>query len=249
MNRQSQTRGAISPRGYPHGRSELRAECLLEGLDPAVEVMVRLQQPVERHVLDANGEPVESLFVAGKRYASREEMAVREVRIPMLPNRSATVRAAGSKRAELVENGAPAGVLLWHWEPLHGTVEAWIDEIEPSLRRVRVHVANRLEWDAADAEPMRQRTLYSTEVAMHSPDGAFVSLAHPPPHLRHWSAACHNEGLWPVPVGKTGDRRTLLASGVPLEDYPQLRPGSLAELFSGGGPHSRVSLGAARHAA
>lgn len=215
-------RGGVYPRGWPEGPSQRRAECLIEGLDPSVEVTVRFLHLVERQVLDATGEPVSELVVTGRCHCSGEETMEREVRIPSLPNRTAALKAAGSERAELVENGAPAGALLWWWEPLHATVEAWIDEIESGLRRVRVDVANRLEWDEGTRAQALARTLYATHVVMHSPDGAFASIADPPAHLREESACCHNDSLWPVPVGEAGDRRTILAAPILLEDYPQI---------------------------
>jgi hypothetical protein len=186
---------------------------------------VRVRQTVERQVLDASGEPVDFLVVAGTRYASREEAVEHEVWIPSLPGRTARIEPAGARRAELVENGAPAGALTWEWEPLHATIEAWIDEVAPGLGRVQVSVANRLEWDGR--EPSRRhlmRSFYSAEVVMHSPDGAFASLADPPVRLREQSGACHNEGLWPVPIGKVGDRHTMLASQIRLQDYPHVVP-------------------------
>jgi hypothetical protein len=219
------TRG-VFPRGWSEGPSQLRAECLIEGIDPRIEITVRLVQTVERQVLDAEGSPVEYLVVAGKRYASREEAVEHEMRLPSLPNRTATVKAADSKRAELTESGVAAGALTWRWEPLHATVEAWTEEAKPGLHRVQVSVANRLEWDGAEPERSLMRTFYSTQVVMHSPDGAFASLSDPPPHLREDSAACHNEGLWPVPVGEAGDRRTILASQIQLKDYPDVAPQS-----------------------
>ena len=112
--------------------------------------------------------------------------------------------------------------MVWRWEPQHGTVEAWSEEIAAGLRRVRVEVANRLEWDGGARERALLRTLRSTHVVMHSPDGAFASLADPPPRLREEAAACSNEGLWPVPIGEAGDRRTILASPVVLEDDPRI---------------------------
>ncbi|MET0305769.1 MAG: hypothetical protein ABW196_06005 [Solirubrobacterales bacterium] len=212
----------VFPRGWPGGRSQLLAECLIEGLDPSVDVTARFVQLAERRVLDREGSLVQSLVAAGKRYVGREEAVEHEMRIDSLPNRTATVKPAGCKRAELTEDGAPAGALEWRWEPLHATVEAWIEEIAPGLRQVHINVANRLEWDGAD-EQAPLRAFYLTAVVLHSPDGAFASLADPPPHLREPSAACHNEGLWPVPVGAAGDRRTVLASPAPLEDYPAPR--------------------------
>jgi hypothetical protein len=214
--------GGVPPRGCPEGRSQLHAECLIEGLDPTVEVMVRVQQAVERQVLDAQCEPVEYLVVAGTRYASREEAVEHEVWIPSLPGRAARIEPAGQRRAELVENGVTAGALTWSWEPLHATIEAWVEEVALGVRRVQVSVANRLEWEGGGEPPLR--TFYSTEVVMHSPDGAFASLADPPPHLREIARACHNEGLWPVPIGEAGDRRTMLASQLRLKDYPHMVP-------------------------
>jgi hypothetical protein len=214
----------VSPRGCPEGRSELRAECLLEGFDPAVDVTVRVRQPVERQVLDAQGEPVDFLVVAGTRYATREEWVEHEIRIDSLPGRTARIEPAGERRAELVEDSVPVGALNWDWEPLHATIEAWLDEIAPGLRHVQVSVANRLEWDGREPRQPLWRSFYGAEVVMHSPDGAFASLADPPLHLREQSGICHNEGLWPVPIGEVGDRHTMLASQVRLQDYPHAVP-------------------------
>jgi hypothetical protein len=239
----------VPPRGCPEGRSQLHAECLIEGLDPTVEVTVRVRQTVERQVLDARGEPVDFLVVAGTRYASREESVEHEVSIPSLPGRTARIEPAGKRQAELVENGVPVGTLIWEWEPLHVTIEAWADEIVPGLRRVQVSVANRLEWDGNESQQHLLRSFYSAEVVMHSLDGAFASLADPPVHLREQSGACHNEGLWPVPIGEAGDRRTMLASQVRLQDYPHAVP-QTGPIPSGGGNNAgRRTIAGIRHAA
>ncbi len=239
----------VPPRGCPEGRSQLRAECLIEGLDPTVEVTARLRQTVERQVLDAGGEPVDFLVVAGTRYASREESVEHEVRIPSLPGRTARIEPAGERRAELVENGVKAGTLKWGWEHLHATVEAWAEEIAPGLRRVRVSVANRLEWDGAESQQSPLRSFYAAEVVMHSPDGAFASLANPPIHLREHSGTCHNEGLWPVPIGEAGDRRTMLASQVRLQDYPHAVPQADPIPFARGDDAGGRTIAGIRHAA
>lgn len=223
MRNQHRPARGVLPRSSPCGRSKLRAECLIEGIDPQIEVTARFLQAVDRQVLDVDGKPVSFLVVAGNRYASREEIAEHEMRIPSLPNRTASVKTANCEQAELTENGMPAGTLLWRWEPLHATVEAWTEAVEPGLHRVVVDVANRLEWDAdASEQQNRMRSLYSTQLIMHSRDGAFVSLANPPSHLRHHAAACRNDGLWPVPVGEAGDRRTMLASPIHFHDYPDI---------------------------
>jgi len=229
----------VPPRGCPEGRSQLHAECLIEGLNPDVEVIVRVQQTVERQVLDAKGEPVDFLVAAGTRYASREEAVEHEVHITSLPGRTARIEPAGERRAELVENGVTAGSLAWRWEPLHATIEAWIEEIAAGLHRVQVSVANRLEWEGDESRQSLMRSFYSTEVVMHSPDGAFASLTDPPIHLREISDICDNEGLWPVPIGEAGDRRTMLASQIRLQDYPHVVSQTGPIPFGRGGPARR----------
>jgi len=176
--------GSIYPRGSPQGPSQLRAECLIAGVDPEVEVTVRFVQAIERQVLDAADAPVEELVVTGGRYWPGSEAIVQEVRLSRLPNRTAAIKTAGSERAVLGENGALAGTLVWRWEPLHGTVEAWTEEVRPGLCRVLVEVANRLEWDRATREQNAMRTLRSTHVAIYSPDSASSPPAHPPPHRK-----------------------------------------------------------------
>jgi hypothetical protein len=204
----------VYPRGWPAEPSLLHAECLVEGIDPSIEVTVRLLQRVERLALDAAGCRVGRLEVAGAPYESRIEAIEHELRIPSLPGRTAAIETAGEKRAALTEKGKQAGTLVWRWEPLHATVEAWTEELDISLHRVRVEVANRLEWDAASDEAPATRAFYAAQVFLHSPNGTFTSLTDPPPHLREHSAASRNEGLWPVPVD-AGDRHTMLASQVP----------------------------------
>lgn len=169
------SRESFYPRDCPEAPSELHAECLIGGVEPRIEVTVSFAQTVERQVLDATGAPVEELLVTGRRHRSGEEAVEHEVRIDSLPGRTAVVRAAGADRAELVEGGRPAGALLWRREPLHATVEAWIDRVGSGLHRVRVDVANRLEAGEDGLERARRRALHSIHLVMHSADGAFVS--------------------------------------------------------------------------
>ncbi|HET6570826.1 MAG TPA: hypothetical protein VFG58_04995 [Solirubrobacterales bacterium] len=222
LRRRFFARGDVQPRGRPDGRAQLHAECLIEGADPRIEVTARFSQAICRQIRDADGNPVQSLIAAGRRYDAGEELEEHEVTLADLPNRTARLRTAGDTRAELRDGGAAAGSIVWSWEPLHATLEAWIDEISPGLRRVRVEIANRLEWDNEHSDRAGLRTLRGAHLLLHSPDGAFVSVAQPPARLRAQTIECRNEGLWPVPTGEAGDRRTMLAAPVRLEDYPRL---------------------------
>ena len=222
LHRRFFARGDVHPRMWPDGLAQLHAECLIEGADPQIEVTARFSQAIHRQVRDADGNPVQSLVAAGRRYDGGEELEEHEVTLADLPNRTAELRRAGHRSAELRERGTAAGTIAWSWEPLHATVEAWVDEISPGLRRVRVELANRLEWDRESADRGDLRTLRGAHLLLHSPDGAFVSLAQPPARLRAQATECRNEGLWPAPIGEAGDRRTMLAAPVRLEDYPRL---------------------------
>jgi len=222
LHRRFLARGDLHPRASPGGRAQLHAECLIEGAEPRIEVTARFSQAIHRQIHAADGSPVEGLVAAGRRYESGEELEEREVTLGDLPNRTAELRRAGRRVAELRERGAPAGSITWSWEPLHATLEAWVDEVAPGLRRVRVELANRLEADDGNGARSDLRILHGAHLLLHSPDGAFVSLARPPAHLRAQATECRNQGLWPVPLGEAGDRRTMLAAPLRLEDYPEL---------------------------
>jgi hypothetical protein len=174
-NRQLFALGGVYPCGWPDRPAEMLAECLIEGPLSDVAIEVRLEQPVERQVLGAADEPVEELLVTGRRYVSGEETIPREVRLSSLPNRTAAIETAGSERMELIEAGAHAGAVLWRREPLHATVEAWTEEVRPGLHRVRVAVANRLEWEQGAEETNRMRVLRSAQVHVESREAAFAA--------------------------------------------------------------------------
>jgi hypothetical protein len=174
-NRQLFALGGVYPRGWPDRPAEMLAECLIEGNWPEVEVEARFEQTVERRILDAGDEPIAELLVTGHRYAAGEETLAKEVRLSALPDRTAVLATAGSERMELIEGGAQAGSVLWQWEPLHATVEAWSEEVRPGLHRVRVAVANRLEWQEDAPQRNRLCVLRTAQVVVESPDAAFAS--------------------------------------------------------------------------
>jgi hypothetical protein len=182
MNRQLFALGGIYPRGWPDRPSEMLAECLIEEASPGVEVEVRFHRPVERQVLNRYGDPVEQLVVTGHRYCAGEETMEEELRLSSLPDRTAVLANADSEQMELVESGARAGTVSWHWESLHATVEAWTEEIRSGLHRVRVMLANRLEWDRGAPDQNLMRTLRLAQVVIESPDAAFASRVSRPPH-------------------------------------------------------------------
>ena len=181
MNRQLFALGGIYPRGWPDRPSEMLAECLIEGASPDIEVRVRFHQVVERQVVDGDDHPVEQLVVTGHRYCSHAETLEKELRLSDLPNRTAALAKADEERMELVESGARVGAVTWHWEALHATVEAWAEEVRPGLHRVKVALANRLEWEGGAPARNLMRTLRSAQVVIESPVAAFASRVVQPP--------------------------------------------------------------------
>jgi hypothetical protein len=173
------TWGGVYPTGWPEGPSRRQAACLIEGEDPAVEATVSFLQLVEHRVLDAAGKPVEELTVDGVRHSSWLETVEREVRIAELPGRTASIAIGASEADDLRVGDTPVGRLVRRRETLHGTVEAWLDRVEPGLHRVNVIVANRLAWDGHSFEATLMHTLCSADVDVRSFDGSFVARAEP----------------------------------------------------------------------
>ncbi len=74
-------------------------------------------------------------------------------------------------------------------------------------------------------------SLASAHAVLQIRDGEFVSQIDPPEEFREAAAACQNTGVWPVLVGDSGARDTMLGSPIILYDYPQVAPESKGDLF------------------
>jgi len=246
-NRQRWTFGGVYPRAHHEAheddRCELRSECLLEGgEDSAVEVRVRFLHVVRRQVMAPGRgglEPVEELTVGDERYLSWEEATEREVvgdlRVSEDPARVAIDIPAGQDQEELRDPaGKQVGAIVRSWKALGGTLKLGAEPLGPGLLRVSVEVVNETPWSGGSREDALERTFCSTHAVLRARGARFVSLTDPPEDLRAQAEACRNEGAWPVLVGEPGDRDTLLASPIILEDHPRIAPESPGDLFDGG---------------
>ena len=121
---------------------------------------------------------------------------------------------------EAVERVARVGLI--DSEPLRGLLEARVH-----TGRLSVSLENTSGWAGRDRNEALRHTLVSAHVVARVEDGAFVSPRESPEPLR-------NDGLWPVLVGEAGDRTTLLASPIILDDYPRIAPESPGDFFDGG---------------
>jgi hypothetical protein len=223
-NQRRWTFGGVHPAAWaaehPDDRAVLRAECLVEGAAPSIDVRVRFLQVVRRDVMRADGTLVDELVVDGERYLAWDEAVERDlgpgpVAIPV---------------AREVEPLAGGASVVRSWEGLSGAVSLELVPVRDGLSRVCVSIANSTPCADDDREAVLRRTFCSTHAVLRTRGARFVSAADPPDALREEAAACTNDGLWPVLV----DDDVVLASPIILEDRPAIAPESPGDLFDGG---------------
>jgi hypothetical protein len=244
-NQQRWTFGGVYPRAHSEAREDdrwkFRTEVLVEGLpDARLEVGVRFLQIVRRDVCRRTGtalQRVDELSVGGERYLSWEEAVEREVTLAphsfwqLAAGQSAPISiAVGSTTEDLGDDGA----IVRSWQALEGSVRVSAQPLQGGPQRLTVTIENTTPWGGGARSQALKRSFCSTHAVLRLQRGAFHSLADPPAALAAEAAACRNEGLWPVLVGPDGDRGTVLASPIILDDHPQVAPESPGDLFDGG---------------
>ncbi len=131
---------------------------------------------------------------------------------------------------EVVERTVPApGPIAF--DGIDGGVDVARVLVRPGLIRLTVRISNTSPVVPASRDQALHHTLLSTHTILTVRNGSFVSMTDPPDDLRGEVAACQNLGTWPVLVGESGDRATLLSSPIILEDYPQVAEESPGDLF------------------
>jgi hypothetical protein len=222
-NQRRWTFGGVHPaawaRAHPDDRAIVRAECLVEGDAPTVDVRVRFLQVVRREVARADGTLVGELVAGGERYLAWDEAVERELG-------PGSIDIPGGREVEPVDGGT----VIRSWEPLAGAVAVALEPMRAGVARVRVEIANTTAWAGGAREDVLRRTFCSAHAVLRVRGGRLVSSADPPDGLRDDVAACSNEGLWPVLVADD----TVLASPIILEDNPRIAPESPGDLFDGG---------------
>lgn len=245
-NQQRWTFGGVYPRAHSEGREDdpwtVRAELLVEGgADAGVVASARFLQVVRRDVARRTPvglEPVDELTVDGQRHLSWEEAVEREVTLVKRPlgDLEKGVSASISVRAgeETEELGAGEGAIVRSWRRLQGALELRAVPLRDGIHRLTLTICNTTPWERGPRAAALRRTFCSTHAVLRTDGARFVSLADPPPELAADAAGCSNEGLWPVLVGEDGERGTVLASPIILEDHPRIAPESPGDLFDGG---------------
>src|SRR3954452_9909457 len=127
-------------------------------------------------------------------------------------------------REEAVERSGGVGRV--EHAPLHAVVEARSVEVRPELYRLTASIENTSDWSGTERREAMLHTLASAHLVARVDGGSFVSP-------RECDEALASGGLWPVLVGERGDRSTILASPIILDDYPRVAPESPGDFFDG----------------
>ena len=73
--------------------------------------------------------------------------------------------------------------------------------------------------------------LGSAHTVISVSEGALISMTDPPSELADAASQCVNTGVWPVLIGPSGARDTMLAAPIILPDYPEVAPESAGDLY------------------
>jgi hypothetical protein len=256
-NRQRFNFGVLYPRSYSEKTGSdpcsLQTEILVEGIaTTALEVKIHFLKLVDRSVQrvteptpEFSGNAAQIDFDR-KAFAAWQEAIECDVPVPAAqlgaletsPLRW-TFAFPAKEESEPVRdpNGRLVEMILRKQESLYGTVEAKATRVADGIFKVQVRLKNLTPFEDPDRQASRESALMQSLVSAHVrfgvTDGYFVSLLEPPENLSALAATCQNVGAFPVLVGVSGERDTMLASPIILYDYPQIAPESPGDLFDG----------------
>jgi hypothetical protein len=230
-NRQRWTFGGLFPRDCELARDglepwSLQAECLLEGVPKTtVRMRARFLHLTQRMV---GGQPW-------------QEADDREVELPVVPFEQLATRGvrfersfpARSIKEPIHDSGDIVGEVVREQRAISLEAELSLVPVRDGLFRLTARVSNVTTPERVDGsrEELLPVTLVSSHVILTVTDGSFVSLLDTPEEFREAAQECRNVGVWPVLIGESGERNTILASPIILYDYPQLAPESPGDLF------------------
>lgn len=116
-------------------------------------------------------------------------------------------------------------------QPLEGEIELAIVSTGEGVYRLSLRVRNTSPAHCTSRNEALLFSLASAHAVVAIENGAFISQTDPPPAFEQAVAQCQNVGVWPVLVGASGARDTMLGSPIILYDYPQIAPESGGDLF------------------
>ena len=245
--------GVVFPPGYAlqaiGEHWALQVECIVAGQPTAqlclVARFLQLEtRQVEAHTRDGSFLPVPALQVGDTLHVTWDEGVERVVRWEgqlqeLLSSECYTsFQFDGTSDTMILtdESGTVTGRVIRRREQLCGLLALQATMLHPGASTVRILIENQTPWPH-DVEPVRAEALRFAFVGTHLllgvTDGAFISMIDPPPPFKAAAERCRSHGLWPVLVGEPGERTTLLAAPIILEDYPRIAPESPCLLYDG----------------
>jgi hypothetical protein len=242
-NQQRWNFGVVYPRAYSdiQGGDEpctMRVECLASGTaDTSLEMKLRflhLQTRSTRALQKSDSSLPEGWQEAVERDVSLPRLSPRKLCFEPLRH-FFNFPAQSQEDSEHDQRGQAMGTIVRRQEAILGTIDVTAEMPGDGLFKVSILLRNiaPLDVPASSRDQALMRSLISTHIILGVEGGEFVSLLEPPPHLQELAAQCQNVGAWPVLVGETDQRDTLLASPIILYDYPQIAPESVGDLFDG----------------
>lgn len=242
--------GVIVPEAYAaNGTGEpavAQTEILLECPgETQVIVQVRFLQVEARWVqvpTQRAFKTVESLEVDGQRHVTFDEGIEREVTLELDPSALSTVEPIAFGAEQWVENLANARgerrgrIVRRRWE-LRGAVTIECEPIpgHPSLRKLRVRIANTSAVVPGNRSSALRTALVSTHTLLHAKGGRFFSVLDPPEEAAVETSSLSNRHTWPVLIGdaaKDAQRSPLvLSSPIILYDFPAVASQSQGDTF------------------
>ncbi len=189
-------------------RSHCRVECIVTGAESMrLSVLIKFLQ------LASAGSGLE-----------RQEGVEREVAI----NTSlAALRNATRRESFAFDGGDMDGRKL---APIEGIIELSAGEVAANVSHLRITLRNTAAFDGEDAKAALVQSLASAHIVIAAAGGEFVSATDPQEEFCSLVSNCVNEGVWPVLIGQSGVRDTMLAAPIILPDYPQIAPESAGDL-------------------
>lgn len=239
--------GVLAPPAFAaHDASEreaLQSECLLDGAEADLTVLVRFLHVQRRTVQRATRDgfvDTDALETRTATYLPWDEAVVHEAAARIRPgvlDGSFALSAPAAVDVELVHDGDNlVGRLVRERVPLSGQLSWHIDELPGpyGTRRLHLRLENTTPWlvgdgSAPDRPAALRHALVAAHLLLHARGAGFISLIETPEWASSYAALCEQIGSFPVLAGPTGDRSLVLAAPIILYDHPQVAPESAAQ--------------------